>query len=685
MVSEEIIKRIKQLREQIEYHNYRYYVLDQPEISDAEYDRLFDELTGLENRYPELISPDSPTQRVGAPPLEKFERVRHALPMLSLNKVAATEEFYNFDRRIKELLAGEGGQVEYVVDLKFDGLAVELIYEKGLLVTGSTRGDGVTGENITANLRTVKSIPLKLNDESFPDLFEVRGEVIIFKSLFEKLNEKRLANAEELFANPRNAAAGSLRQLNSKITASRPLNFFAYGIGRLSGKSFDSHYESMIYLKQLGFPVSEQLKKFDKPGDVERCFNEISLRRNDFDYDIDGIVIKVDNLYQQQILGELSRSPRWAVAWKFPPQEEVTRIENIEVQVGRTGILTPIAHLEPVRIGGVTVTRASLHNVDEMSRKNIEKGDRVIVRRAGDVIPQVVKVLDLKRSISDPISISEDEIKAKIVEKYFKKCPACGSKTEKLEGEVAIRCPNPYCPAQLVERISHFASKGGMDIDGLGYKTVEMLVEKGFVEDISDLFKILEHKDEILKLERTGEKWFSNLVTALEDSKHRPLENIIYALGIRNIGEHLATVIASKFGSIDNLSKQAKDDLTRINEIGPIVADSLVAYFNDKRNIEILNKLKRYGVVFPEGKAESTSGKLEGKTFVLTGTLEGYSRNEAKKQIEKRGGRVVSSVSSKTDYVVVGSDPGSKYDKALKLGVVIITEDDFMKLLTENE
>ena len=683
MVSKDIIERLKQLVEQIEHHNYRYYVLDQPEISDAEYDRLFDELVRLEESYPELAAPDSPTQRVGAPPLKKFMTVSHALPMLSLNKVTTTEEFYEFDNRINGLL--EGNRVEYVVDLKFDGLAVELIYENGLFTSGSTRGDGQTGEDITINLRTIKSIPLRLKGDPVPDLLEVRGEVIMFKSQFEKMNEKRLKNGEELFANPRNAAAGSVRQLNSRITASRPLYFFAYGTGRLSEESFTKHYKIMNYLKSIGFQVSEHLKLFSKPDDVSTYFTEISDQRNSLDYDIDGIVIKVNSFGQQQILGELSRSPRWAVAWKFPPQEETTRIEKIEVQVGRTGVLTPVAHLTPVRIGGVTVSRASLHNVDEMFRKNIKKGDRVIVRRAGDVIPQVVKVLDLRVSLNTTVHISDEELKAEIKNKYFSKCPACGSKTEEIEGEVAIRCPNPYCPAQLVERISHFASKGGMDIDGLGYKTVEMLVEKGFVKDIADLYAIPDHKKEILKVERTGEKWFSNLAAALENSKRRPLKNIIYALGIRNIGEHLASVIAVKFGSIDSLSRQTKDELTMVNEIGPIVADSIIAYFKDKRNTEILDKLIKYGVELPEEKTESVTGKLDSAAFVLTGTLAGFTRSKAKEEIEKRGGQVISSVSSKTDYVIVGADPGSKYDKAQKLGIAILNETEFIKLLSENE
>ena len=669
MVTEEIKKRAKQLRKQIEYHNYRYYILDKPEITDAEYDKLFDELVELEKRFPELVTLDSPTQRVGAPPLEKFGTVRHALPMLSLNKATTAEEFNDFHRRVSELLANKGGEINYTVEPKFDGLAVELIYKNGLFVTGSTRGDGITGEDVTVNLRTINSIPLRLNNA--PVLLEVRGEVIMFKSQFNKLNENRLRAGEEPFANPRNAAAGSVRQLDSKITASRPLQFFAYGIGTISGMSFNSHFETMMYLKQIGFIVNEHISKLDNIKEVKRYYTRILELRDSLDYDIDGIVIKVDNYHQQHIIGELSRSPRWAIAWKFPPQQVTTVIEDIKVQVGRTGILTPVAHLKPIRVGGVTVSRASLHNEDELKRKDIKIGDMVIIQRAGDVIPEVVKVIKSKRNGTEK-SFSMPSA-----------CPVCGSKTIRIEGEVAVRCINPYCRAQLVERIFHYASKPAMDIEGLGYKTVEMLVEKGFINDIADLYKIPEHKEEILKMERTGEKWFSNLVRALENSKHPQLENLIYALGIRNVGEHLASVIAKRFGSIDNLKKQSKEQLTRVNEIGPVVAESIIAFFKDKRNIKILNKLMEYGVTFPTSEIATGTGKLSGKNFVLTGTLKGYTRQQATKEIEKYGGRVTSSVSKNTDYVIAGSDPGSKYYKALELGVNILSEEEFKNLLSD--
>lgn len=673
MVSENIKNRVAELRKLIEHHNYQYYVLDQPEISDFEYDRLFDELQKLENEHPELVIPESPTQRVGAAPLEKFESVKHAQPMLSLNKVTTPEEFDDFVRRVNELLAGEGGDIEYSVDLKFDGLAVELVYEKGYLQIGSTRGDGVTGENVTANLRTIKAIPLRLKGEDIPKLLEVRGEVIIFKSHFEELNKKQLEADEKVFANPRNAAAGSLRQLDSRITASRPLRFLAYAIGRIEGSTLDGHYETMKYLKSLNFNSSKHLKLLKNPDDVKKYFAEISSIRYDLDYDIDGIVIKVNNYRQQEILGQIARSPRWSVAWKFPPEQVTTVVEDIQVQVGRTGILTPVAHLKPVHVGGVTVSRATLHNEDELKAKDIRIGDTVLIQRAGDVIPEVVMVITGKRTGHEKVF------------KMPKTCPVCNSKTVRLEGEAANRCINPYCRAQLVEHIAHFASKGAMDIEGLGWKTVEMLVEKEFVKNIADLYVIPKHKAEILKIERTGEKWFENLTKALENSKHRSLEDIIYALGIRNIGEHLAAVLAQNFGSIDNLREKTKEQLMEVNEIGPIVADSIVDFFNDKRNIEILNKLQEHGVIFPEEKVAVKTGKLNGKTFVLTGTLDSFTRNEAKKEIETRGGRVASSVSKNTNYVVVGTDPGSKYDHAMKLGMAILDEANFKKLLSEND
>jgi DNA ligase (NAD+) len=673
MISDDIKNELDRLKQEIEHHNRLYYILDQPEISDAEYDRLFDRLVELENKYPELVTPDSPTQRVGAPPLDKFESVSHTLPMLSLNKVTSADEFDDFVRRIDQFLAGEGGIIQYAVDLKFDGLAVELVYKKGLLALGSTRGDGVIGENVTSNLKTIKSIPLRLRWENPPKVLEVRGEVIIFKSHFERLNREQLESGEKLFANPRNAAAGSLRQLDSSITQNRPLYFFAYSVGQIEGVNLATQSETIEYLAKSGFRVSDFNKLFDSPDQVKKYYDEIAEKRNDLDFDIDGIVIKANAFHQQDILGQIARSPRWAVAWKFPPQQVSTVVEDIQVQVGRTGILTPVAHLKPVKVGGVTVSRATLHNEDELKAKDIRIGDAVMIQRAGDVIPEVVMVIKSRRTGKEkPYSMPGQ-------------CPECKSKTVRIEGEAANRCINPYCQAQIVEHITHFASKGAMDIEGLGGKTVQMLVDNGFVKNIADLYAIPKYKKEILKLERTGEKWYNNLAKALEYSRHRPLENIIYALGIRNIGEHLATVIARRFGSIDNLMKQSHERLIEVDEIGPIVADSIVRYFSDRRNREVLNKLINHGVVFPVLEVLEGSGKLKGKTFVLTGTLETFSRSDAKKQIERRGGRVTSSVSKKTDYVIAGANPGSKYEKAAKLEVEILDEADFKKLLKEND
>jgi DNA ligase (NAD+) len=673
MIPEQIKREVDWLRAEIRRHDLLYYQEDRPEISDAEYDRLFDRLVELEKQYPELLTPDSPTQRVGAAPSEKFEPVRHALPMLSLAKVTSVGEFREFHRRVESILANEGGRIQYTAEPKFDGLAVELIYENGIFITGSTRGDGIIGENITSNLKTLKSIPLRLSGDKIPPLIEIRGEVIINKSAFHKMNEERRHNGEEEFANPRNAAAGSIRQLDPKITAGRPLRFVAYGTGRVEGMLLSGHFETMMLVRSIGFKIADDLTICSTPQEVENYYAMMATRRDDLDYEIDGIVVKVNNYAQQQALGELSRSPRWAVAWKFLPEQAITKVRDIVVQVGRTGILTPVANLEPVRVGGVIVSRATLHNEDELRRKDVRIGDTVIVQRAGDVIPEIVKVLPENRPEGlAPFSMP-------------KVCPECQAPTVRLEGEAATRCVNPYCPAQLLEKIAHFASKGAMDIEGLGYKTIEMLIENGFVKDVADLFEIPKHKDKILELERTGEKWFSNLEKALENAKSRPLKNIIFALGIRNVGEHLAGVLAKTYGSIDNLQKQTIETLTQTDEVGPIVAESIVSFFSNRHTADILEKLKKVGVVFPIEEKPSGKGKFAGKTFVVTGTLDKYSRKEAELEIEKRGGKVTSSVSSKTDYVVVGADPGSKYDKAMKLGITILSEAEFTRLLLEND
>jgi len=669
-----IKNRAEELRRLIEHHNYRYYVLDSPEISDAEYDELFDELVKLETDYPELRAPDSPTQRVGAPPLDKFPSKKHSLPMLSLNKAMTREDFLDFDRRMHELIAGEGGQIEYAVEPKYDGLAVELIYESGVLVSGSTRGDGVTGEEVTANLRTIRTIPLMLQTQKPPNLIEVRGEVIIFKSDFEKFNRAREKSGGELFANPRNMAAGSLRQLDSRITAQRPLRFIAYGTGRVEGVELSTQGETIDYLSSLGFKVSEKRGVFGKVEEVEKYYNEILSQRDSLEYDIDGIVIKVNSYHQQEIAGELSRSPRWAVAWKFPPVQKTTVVENIDVQVGRTGALTPVAHLKPVSVGGVTVSRATLHNEDEVKRKDVRIGDTVVVQRAGDVIPEVVKVNTEKRTGK---------------EKEFKmpdKCPVCGSPAVRAAGESAARCRSLYCRAQQVERIFHFASKGAMDIEGLGYKTVEVLVEKEIIKDIADLYLLYKKRDLLVGVERMGKKSVQNLIDSIENSKNRELSRIIFALGIFGVGENMANLLASHFESMERLMRATMDELQRIEGVGPIVAKSIIRFFSDKNNMSIINRLKKCGVNFPEYYIDEIQDEsLKGKTFVLTGTLDGYTRSEAKKEIENRGGRVSSSVSKKTDFVLAGVDPGSKLDKARKLGVKIIDESEFKNMIGKSD
>ena len=662
--------RADELRRLLEHHNYRYHVLDSPEISDAEYDELYDELVRIEKEHPELITSDSPTQRIGAPPLSKFPSHKHSIPMMSLGKVTTNDEFLEFDKRVRGLIGGEGGPIEYTVEPKYDGLAVALIYRNGIFQTGATRGDGFSGEEVKENLKTIKNIPLRLIGNKPPDLLEVRGEVVISKSDFEKFNKARADGGLELFANPRNMAAGSLRQLDSGNTAQRPLRFIAYGIGETKGTPLNGHFETMNLIKRYGIPISGHLKKFTNKDELTAYYEQILEERDSFDFDIDGIVIKVNSYRQQAIAGELSRSPRWAVAWKFPPTQRTTVVEKIEVQVGRTGTLTPVAHLTPVQVGGVTVSRATLHNEQEVERKDIRVGDTVIIQRAGDVIPEIVAVVKEKRPPGANKFVMPD------------KCPVCGSHVQRVEGEVAIRCVSLYCRAQLVEKISHFASRGAMDIEGLGYKTIEAFIEKGFVKDVADLYLLPAMKEQILEMERMGDKSFENLVAALETSKKRELPRIIYALGILGVGENTATLLARHFGSLERLMQAGEAEISSIRGIGPVIANSVARFFSDTNNIKVIGKLKKSGVQFPRAKV-AADGPLKGKTFVLTGSLEAFSRPQAQKAIEQLGGHVTSSVSKKTDFVVAGADPGSKLDKARTLGVRVLEEAEFKKLLED--
>jgi DNA ligase (NAD+) len=664
--SKSIASEIKELTDKINYHNYRYYVLDSPEVTDAEFDRLFDQLLKLEEQNPDLCLPDSPTQRVGAPPSAKFEQVRHSVPMLSLNKVASDSEFADFIRRVDADLEGDREATEYVTEPKLDGLAVEIVYRNGVLDIASTRGDGFTGEVITDNVRTIRNIPLRLMTDSPPALLEVRGEVVITKSEFAKLNRAREKNEEDVFANPRNAAAGSLRQLDPKVTASRPLVMFAYAIGLVEGKSFATHSETLDYLREVGFTVSEQIRTNTEPAGITGEYKKFLDSRISLPFDVDGMVIKVNSYRQQQKLGELSRSPRWAVAWKFPPEQATTVVENIKVQVGRTGILTPVAHLKPVRVGGVEVKRATLHNEDELSRKDIRIGDTVVIQRAGDVIPEVVEPVSDKRT--------GDEQQFEMP----RKCPVCDSPVSKDPDGVYVRCNNLHCPAQVAERIFHFASKAGVDIDGIGMKLVEQMVNLELIEDAADLYYLTMEK--LSRMERMGEKLAENILTSIEQSKNPDLPHLINALGIRNVGEHLASVLARRFSTLDNFRESTAEELSGIDEVGPIVATSIRSYFDSEETRLFLEKLRDAGMAFPVEESETGPKPLDGQSIVITGTLENYSRSQAKKILEGLGAKVVSSVSKKTNAVLVGANPGSKYNKATELGIRIIDENDFVEL-----
>jgi len=662
--------RAAALRAEIERHNYNYYALDRPQISDAEFDRLFRELQQLEEQHPQLVTADSPTQRVGAAPLAEFAAITHRTPMLSLNNAFDEEEVAAFDKRVREAL--DVAVIEYAAEPKFDGLAVSLVYERGLLAAGATRGDGYTGEDVTANLRTVRAIPLKLRAQSAPDEFEVRGEVLMLKSDFERLNQRQREQGEKEFANPRNAAAGALRQLDSRITASRRLAFYAYGTATAPDKQLRKHSQVLDRLSELGFPVARERKVVSGLDGLLEYFRSINARRAKLAYDIDGVVYKVNDLAAQSALGFVSRAPRFAVAHKFPAEEATTVVEAIDVQVGRTGALTPVARLKPVFVGGVTVTNATLHNEDEVHRKDVRAGDTVVVRRAGDVIPEVVRVIVDKR----PARTHKFALPAR--------CPVCGSAVRRAEDEAIARCTaGLFCPAQRKQALLHFASRRAMDIEGLGEKLVDQLVDNEVVRTPADLYKL--EVGQIATLERMAEKSAANVVEAIAKSKHATLARFIYALGIRNVGESTAQDLARHFGNVDRLAGASDEDLQQVPDVGPVVAQSIAGFFAEPHNRQVIKQLLAAGVRCTESAPAriDSSSPVYGKTFVLTGTLPHLARDEAQQKIRDRGGKVSGSVSKKTDYVIAGADPGSKYDKARELGVTILDEAGLLKLLAK--
>ena len=663
-------KEIKALREAIGYHNHRYYVLDDPEISDAEYDRRFQRLLELETRHPELVTPDSPTQRVGAPPQETFSEVKHRLPMLSLENGFRDQDIVDFEVRVKRFL-GDDPSIDYTVEPKMDGLAVELVYEKGALTVASTRGDGFVGENVTANIRTILSIPLTLTEVTdgppIPELLEARGEVYMEEAAFETLNRARIERGLPAFANPRNAAAGSLRQLNPRITAKRRLNMFCYGIGEMTGPGFNTHYELMLALQHWGLRVNRPHIQVCKTiSDVIDYCHHLEEIRTQFAFQIDGAVIKVNPLQLQARLGQKSRSPRWALAYKFKPIQETTRIVKIDVQVGRTGALTPVAHLEPVEIGGVLVKRATLHNQMEIDKKDIREFDTVVVQRAGDVIPEVVKAIKSKRTGQEKQFIMPT------------RCPECGTEVVRKEGEVVLRCPNRNCPAQIKETLRHFVSKGAMNIDGLGEKLITQLIDRGLAKDGADLYSL--RYNDLLTLEKIADKSAQNLIQAIETSKRTSLAKFIYALGIRHVGEHVARIIADHFGDLERLSEATEDDLIAIDEVGPQIAESIVTYFSDESNKRYIERLIAAGMHVAAGPPPLET-PIAGKSFVITGSLKTMKRQEAKELLVRKGGRLASSVSGSTDYLIVGESPGSKLKKAQDLNTTILSEDGFLNLI----
>jgi DNA ligase (NAD+) len=663
-----IVAKVNELREALHHHNYRYYVLDDPEVSDAEYDRLMQELIRLEEVYPQLSRTDSPSVRVGAPPLTKFDTFVHSIAMLSLDNAFNDNDILEFDRRVKRNLETDT-EIQYTAEPKLDGVAVELVYEAGKLSAASTRGDGITGELITANVSTIGAVPLVMqagNGYQLPSRLEVRGEVFIGIEAFKQLNQERIEQELPPFANPRNSAAGSLRQLDSKITAGRPLDIFFYGVGMVTDIVFDSHWDLLQSLKAWGFKINPLIQPRVAVAKLLKFYQKLAETRHRLPYDIDGMVVKVDSLRLQQQLGATTRSPRWAIAYKFAALQETTVLENIEVQVGRTGALTPVAHLAPVNVGGVTVSRATLHNEDEIEKKDIRIGDAVLVQRAGDVIPEVVKVISSKRSGAEKKFTMPDA------------CPACGSPVVRMEGEAAIRCINASCSAQVKERIKHFASKAAFDIDGLGDKLVDQLVEKQLVSSYAGLFKL--DAESLAALDRMGVKSAENLMDAIDSSKQISFARFLYALGIRHVGEQIAVLLANQFDSLEQLTNCPEDQLTAIEGVGPVVAKSIATFFRQTKNLATVHRIldSEVRILF---ETPVQTGDLAGKTFVLTGALETMTRRQSKELIEASGGKVSSSVSRNTDFVIVGESPGSKLSRAQELGVAVLDEAGLKELL----
>jgi len=667
-LAEEIVRaeeQAKSLRRELEQHNHRYYVLDDPIISDAQYDRMLRELEELEKQFPSLVTPYSPTQRIGGRPREGFTTVRHLSPMLSLANAFDENELGDFDRRVRQALAGE--PVQYVVELKIDGLAVALYYENGILARGATRGDGETGEDISENIKTIRSVPLRLRTQIAR--LEVRGEAYMPKDSFARLNEVREEAGEPLFANPRNAAAGTLRQLDPKVTASRQLDLFVYSIGHSEGVELAEHAGVLELLKEMGFKVNKDYTVFDDMSAVTEYCRDWQSRRFDLPYAVDGLVIKVNSLSQQDRLGATMKSPRWAIAYKFPPEQAVTTVKNIFVRVGRTGVLTPSAELEPVRLAGTTVSRATLHNEDMVREKDIRVGDKVLVQKAGDIIPEVLSVF------------AEDRTGAEKSWSMPERCPSCGSKVVRAEGEAASRCTGMACPARLWEGLIHFASRNAMDIAGLGPSVINQLLSAGLVRDPADLYAL--RYENLEPLEHLGPKSARNLLAAIESSKKNSLSRLLFALGIRHVGERAAKILAERYVSLEAIMEATEEELIAIPEIGPGIASSIREFFSEKQNLQAIDKLVQAGVnTFSQTGRKDGYQPLAGKVFVLTGALESFSRQEAQELVESLGGKVSSSVSRNTDYVVAGENPGSKYDKAVSLGITVLDEKEFTNLLT---